>query len=62
MKNNFSHFKWVLYAPKKATEICNFMNEQRDGGFMYAPNVIKKNKYSRVEVFDEEGYSVGYLC
>ena len=62
MKTKFSHSRWVLYAPKKAMEISNYMNEQREGGLMYAPDVIKNNTYSRVEIFDEEGYSVGYLC
>lgn len=57
MNKNFSHYRWVLYHPKKATEISNFMNEQREEGLMYAPD-----KYSRVEVFDKDGYSVGYLC
>lgn len=61
MKKTYSHHTWVLYAPKKATEISNFLNEKREDGLMYAPKKVGKNKYALVEVFDTEGYSLGYL-
>ena len=61
MKKTYSHHTWLLYAPKKATEISNFLNEKREEGLMYAPKNVGKNKYSLVEVFDSEGYSLGYL-
>jgi hypothetical protein len=61
MKTIYSHQKWVLFTPRKATEISNHLNEIRENGLMYAPNKIGKNKYATVEVFDEEGYSLGFL-
>lgn len=61
MKKTYSHERWVLYSPQKATEIANFLNTSREGGLMFAPNKIGGHKYASVEVFDEQGYSVGYL-
>lgn len=61
MKNRYSHERWVLYSRNKAAEIATFLNNSREDGLMYAPNKIGKNDYATVEVFDEQGYSVGYL-
>jgi hypothetical protein len=61
MKKNYSHQQWVLYTPKKATEISRYLNEIREDGLMYAPNKVGTRKYATVEVFDSEGYSIGFL-
>lgn len=58
---NYSHSNWVLFTPEKATEIANHLNSIRKDGLMYAPNKIGKSKCAKVQVFDENGYSVGYL-
>lgn len=60
MKNH-SYSSWLLFTPEKAQEIATHLNEIRKDGLMYAPNKIGKNKYATVQVFDENGYPVGYL-
>lgn len=61
MPKNYNHYSWILFTPEKATEIANNLNKIRPEGMMYAPNKIGRNKYATVQVFDQEGYSLGYL-
>lgn len=61
MPKNYNHYSWILFTPEKATEIANNLNTIRPNGLMYAPNKIGDKKYATVQVFDEEGYSIGYL-
>ncbi len=58
MKTAFSQ-TWTLYTAQKATEIAKNLNNNKDE-FMYAVKQITNNS-SAVEVFDEDGYSVGFL-
>lgn len=58
MKTAFSQ-TWTLYTPQKAAEIVANLNNNTNE-HMYAVKQIT-NTFAAVEVFDEEGYSLGYL-
>jgi hypothetical protein len=49
----------ILFTVEKATQICNTLNKEDTGKRMYAP--MKIGKYASVEVFDSDGYSIGFL-
>lgn len=51
----------LLLSHQKATEIAQHLNSVRPENKMYAPRKIGKNDYAMVEVFDHEGYSLGFL-
>lgn len=51
----------LLLSQQKAEEIAQHLNSVRPENRMYAPRKIGKNKYAMVEIFDPEGYSIGYL-
>jgi hypothetical protein len=51
----------VLYTPQKAKEISEYLNSLREKGQMYAPLVIGKSDCAKVQIFDSNGYSIGYL-
>lgn len=49
----------TLFAPEKAKEICDNLNKEESGKRMYAP--LKVGNNASIEVFDSEGYSIGFL-
>lgn len=51
---------WTLYSPDKASEIASYLNETNSEGFMYALKKFSESA-AAVEVFDGDGYSLGYL-
>lgn len=59
MKTAYSQ-TWTLYSPNKAFEIVAHLNETDSEGLMYALKKISDSA-AAVEVFDSEGYSLGYL-
>lgn len=51
---------WTLFSPQKAAEIAEHLNATDTEQFMYAVKVVTETS-SAVEVFDADGYSVGFL-
>jgi hypothetical protein len=59
MKTAYSQ-TWTLYSPSKAFEIAAHLNKTDSEGLMYALKKITEQS-AAVEVFDGDGYSLGYL-
>ncbi len=50
----------TLFTIKKAQEICNHLNKEDAGKYQYAIHKASKDAAS-VEVFDKDGYPIGFL-